>query len=108
MFVLHGIRLCRVVVGVLIASIAIWIPDILLYFFVQLETGDSQDLKYVVYRITPPSSPSPPPLPSPHLDLKLDLELELELELTSSSSPLLKQRRISTSVFTFVQCSKVV
>ena len=31
MFVSHGHRLCRDIVVVLIASIAIWIPDILLY-----------------------------------------------------------------------------
>ena len=37
-FVLHGHRLCRDVAFVLIASIAIWIPDILLYFY--RETGN--------------------------------------------------------------------
>ena len=50
-FVLHGHRLCRDSAVVLIASIAIWIPDILLYFTVRLETGDSQDLKYGEYRM---------------------------------------------------------
>ena len=50
-FVLHGHRFCRDIAVVLIASIAIWIPDILLFFYVKLETGDSQDLKYGVYRI---------------------------------------------------------
>ena len=42
-FVLHGHRLCRDIAVVLIASIAIWIPDNLLYFY--------RDLKYGVYRI---------------------------------------------------------
>ena len=51
MFVLHYHRLCRDIAVVLIASSAIWIPDILLYFTVKLETGDPQDLKYGVYRI---------------------------------------------------------
>ena len=50
-FVLHGHRFCRDIAVVLIASIAIWIPDILLYFTVRLEIGDSQDLKYGVHRI---------------------------------------------------------
>ena len=54
-FVLHGHRDIAVV---LIASIAISIPDILLYFTVRLETGDSQDLKCGVFRITPLPSPS--------------------------------------------------
>ena len=48
---MHGHRLCRDIAVVLVASIAIWIPDILLYFTVRLETGDSQDLKYGVYSI---------------------------------------------------------
>ena len=38
MFVLHGHRLCRDIAVVLIASIAIWIPDNLLYFY--RETGN--------------------------------------------------------------------
>ena len=33
------------------AFIAIWIPDILLFFKLNLETGDLQDLKYGVFRI---------------------------------------------------------
>ena len=37
-FVLHGHRLCRDVAVVLIASIAIWIPDVSLYFY--RETGN--------------------------------------------------------------------
>ena len=37
-FVLHGHRLCRDIAVVLIASIAIWIPDILLSFY--RETGN--------------------------------------------------------------------
>ena len=52
MFVLNGHRLCRDIAVVLIASVAIWIPDILLFFIVKLETGNSQDLKYGVFRIT--------------------------------------------------------
>ena len=51
MFVLHGHRLCRDIAVVLIASIAIWVLDIYCIFIVKLETGDSQDLKYGVYRI---------------------------------------------------------
>ena len=51
-FVLHGHRLCRDIAVVLIASIAICIFDIVLFFNVKLETGDSQDLKYGVYRIS--------------------------------------------------------
>ena len=50
-FVLHGRCLCRDIVVVLIASIAIWIPDILLEIFVKLETGNLEDLKYGVHRI---------------------------------------------------------
>ena len=38
MFVLHGHRLCRDIAVVLIASIAIWIPDISLFF--HCETGN--------------------------------------------------------------------
>ena len=37
-FVLHGHRLCRDIAVVLIASVTIWIPDILLYFY--RETGN--------------------------------------------------------------------
>ena len=37
-FVLHGHRLCRDIAVVLIASIEIWIPDILSYFY--RETGN--------------------------------------------------------------------
>ena len=50
-FVLHGHRLCRDIAVVLIASNAIWILDIYCIFIVKMETGDSQDLKYGVYRI---------------------------------------------------------
>ena len=48
-FVLHVHRFCRDIAVVLIVSVAIWILDILLYFTVRLETGDSQDLKYGVW-----------------------------------------------------------
>ena len=65
MFVLHGHRLCRDIAVVLIASIATWILDIYCIFIVKLETGDSQDLKYGVYRTTPPPLPPLPPLPLP-------------------------------------------
>ena len=45
-------RLCRDIAVMLIASIATWILDILLFLKnVKLETGDSQDLKYGEYRI---------------------------------------------------------
>ena len=50
-FVLHGHRLCRDIAVLLIASTAIWIPDILLYLTVRLETGYSQNLKYGANRI---------------------------------------------------------
>ena len=46
-FVLHGHRLCRDIAVVLIASSAIWIPDIYCVFTVRLETGDSQDLNEI-------------------------------------------------------------
>ena len=71
MFASHGHRLCRDIVVVLIASIAIWIPDIFIILYLKLETGDLRDLKYGVYRITLPLTslplplPLPPPLPLP-------------------------------------------
>ena len=50
MFVLHGHRLCREIAVVLIASIAIWILDIIVFY---RETGNWRftDLKYGVFRI---------------------------------------------------------
>ena len=59
MCVLHGHRLCHGVVVVLIVSIAIWIPDIFMISYLKLESGDLQDWKYGVFRIT---LPPPPPL----------------------------------------------
>ena len=49
--VLHGHRFCRDTVVVLIASIAIWIPDVLFLSYLKLETGDLRDLKYGVNRV---------------------------------------------------------
>ena len=48
---LHGHRLCRDIAVVLIASILRSGYLTFIVFFVKLETGDSQDLKYGVYRI---------------------------------------------------------
>ena len=50
MFVLHGHRLCRDIAVVLVASVAIWIYDIVLCHR-KLESGDQRNLKYGVYRI---------------------------------------------------------
>ena len=50
-FVLHGHRFCRAIAVVLIASIEIWIPDMLLYFY--RETGNRRFTGSVIraYRV---------------------------------------------------------